>query len=1420
MLRKKEKAQGLVEFALILPVLLLLLLGIIEAARVIWAYITVQTAVREAARYAISGQPYAFSNFSTYCVNPQGEPNAQSPWVCDPVSRTVAIENVAMNRITTSLNVSTPCRSLGYAQCEGVPNAYGVRIIGQRTDELTPTVVFTDIGHAGQQGLNIKVMAYYNVQMFDPIFDRIMGGNVIPVRAELSMQNEGIDKALGGVPPPAINSSTNITGTGSGGDGPSGERIRAQNYRIPQLGNLPVELINHFNLAGPYDIYLSQGTPETTFKICTGVNTDPATNNGDFSCFISGTIPTGFYTLYSTLFGNLNPLATDNTQQVEIFVSEIAKIQVDNGAGSNVLVANSIAQITMVAHQVTNQPYTLTVVYGVGPTEQVIFSGVTVVSATNTVKDWLVPVSLLSPSNPCPAGGTTACLIRSYDKNGVNYATGEFYLNQPEIVIAGGLRTFSRNETMHITLRGHAPGVPYDLEISDSSGTTQRWLGRTDPTDAAGQVTNPVNWTIPADWPADPPPGGTGYTITSHPAQGNEPRSEASMTAANQVADLGVQINGPAGPYLTIDGGYTWPAGSRINIQANKHPQATEYYFRFGPWRVPIPTGNPVDTFKTDSNEVFIASYQIPLTATVGVTTTFVVSSFNNANGNVVATRQVTVLPVPVIRVVEGSVVAPETVITIQLLNHNPDTTYRIVYLDKFLGNILTNANGQGQLKYDLRQLPIDSPPGLSTSYGTAYNLFSQSLAGATIATTPLTLRAADLRVTSIQIPPNPAINSTIRLTFTVQNTSPVTITRYFDTDAYFNPSPLVPAYVQGQFNFPGDYKYWLRPPNLAPGATFSFTQPYTIGSYGPHVFYGYADTSNFILEGDAREFNNILSNTLTLVCTPSFITDTFTSTTVLNANWATQLYGNADNNGTNPQIVTVSSNERLRLTSDGSSTLRSSDNANVSGRKPASGYTFLRRTTPIITAGGLDVRVQVMATTVSVEGAKMGLELRDPPSNVPTNAKVEFGLTRNASGQYLVEVAYRDSANPEPIVTFQSSSTLSLGTPIWLRIQRYGGTNTFLFYYVQSASVPTNWGAPVHTATIDLDNQLEYGVFMNNGTSGSHDTTDFDNFAFGNPASCPAAQGQPPDTNIPPGLATCTDPLKEQGFETSSPVNWFGIGSSGVFLSSSSHTGNNSLLADTNRPGFNNPVFYQRFKMPTTLVSGTTTVKLELFKNVERESDGSNPNDQFKVVLATSPSLASAVTIPAMVASGDQGANNYTPANWQKVTLNLAPASGFNLADYAGQDLFLYFYNNSNQLSGCPPATLNCQNTSFYFDDIKLSPCTVQPIPTTINTRIQGTLVVHPLAGSAQKIAGVKVWAYAENGQLFETVTIQNGEFNFYNLDPVTTAGVKYFIYAEHFISSSTDPGQIETLTGNASVVLTSANNNTNPVVTRLDLY
>jgi hypothetical protein len=53
----RKRGQSLVEFAVALPFLLIILLGIFEAARWFQAYLAVQYAAREATRFAVTGQP-------------------------------------------------------------------------------------------------------------------------------------------------------------------------------------------------------------------------------------------------------------------------------------------------------------------------------------------------------------------------------------------------------------------------------------------------------------------------------------------------------------------------------------------------------------------------------------------------------------------------------------------------------------------------------------------------------------------------------------------------------------------------------------------------------------------------------------------------------------------------------------------------------------------------------------------------------------------------------------------------------------------------------------------------------------------------------------------------------------------------------------------------------------------------------------------------------------------------------------------------------------------------------------------------------------------------------------------------------------------------------------------------------------------
>ena len=52
---RDERGQSLVEFALVLPILALFLLGTIDVGRILWAHNTIAAAARDAARYASVG---------------------------------------------------------------------------------------------------------------------------------------------------------------------------------------------------------------------------------------------------------------------------------------------------------------------------------------------------------------------------------------------------------------------------------------------------------------------------------------------------------------------------------------------------------------------------------------------------------------------------------------------------------------------------------------------------------------------------------------------------------------------------------------------------------------------------------------------------------------------------------------------------------------------------------------------------------------------------------------------------------------------------------------------------------------------------------------------------------------------------------------------------------------------------------------------------------------------------------------------------------------------------------------------------------------------------------------------------------------------------------------------------------------------
>jgi Flp pilus assembly protein TadG len=99
--RRSRRGQSLVEFALILPVFILVLLGIFDLGRAVYAYNTINNAAREAARLAIVDQTVAD-------IQAEGEAHA--------VSLGIAAADVDVAFFQTSAGPGTTCTHIGTAR--------------------------------------------------------------------------------------------------------------------------------------------------------------------------------------------------------------------------------------------------------------------------------------------------------------------------------------------------------------------------------------------------------------------------------------------------------------------------------------------------------------------------------------------------------------------------------------------------------------------------------------------------------------------------------------------------------------------------------------------------------------------------------------------------------------------------------------------------------------------------------------------------------------------------------------------------------------------------------------------------------------------------------------------------------------------------------------------------------------------------------------------------------------------------------------------------------------------------------------------------------------------------------------------------------------------------------------------------------
>ena len=134
--RKRSTGQSIVEFALIAPLLLLLIFGIIDMARLIQAQVTVSNSARAGVRYAITGQR---------------EQNGDGTYK----TREESIKNVAK----ASLN-GLPLANTVYSDEFGF---YSINLNDENGG-----------GTAGGPNELIEVRVYYNVQMLTPLVNAVL----------------------------------------------------------------------------------------------------------------------------------------------------------------------------------------------------------------------------------------------------------------------------------------------------------------------------------------------------------------------------------------------------------------------------------------------------------------------------------------------------------------------------------------------------------------------------------------------------------------------------------------------------------------------------------------------------------------------------------------------------------------------------------------------------------------------------------------------------------------------------------------------------------------------------------------------------------------------------------------------------------------------------------------------------------------------------------------------------------------------------------------------------------------------------------------------------------------------------------------------------------------------------------------------
>ncbi|MFN2132688.1 MAG: TadE/TadG family type IV pilus assembly protein, partial [Anaerolineae bacterium] len=199
--KHRLRAQGMVEFALILPGLLMMVLSIIEGALLFQSYLAIQHAAREAARYAVTYQPpitYSQAQgelmLDGYAPGVPAYPTETEAQWYD--RRVALIKQRALDQAMGIRILHPALTEAGFSALQSMPGFFGVRVQGFPAHDSDPVY-----DNPSLPGLPVRVEVHYRWQPLDPLIGAMWPSGV-PLVGEAIMVNEGVQVGLGAVAPP------------------------------------------------------------------------------------------------------------------------------------------------------------------------------------------------------------------------------------------------------------------------------------------------------------------------------------------------------------------------------------------------------------------------------------------------------------------------------------------------------------------------------------------------------------------------------------------------------------------------------------------------------------------------------------------------------------------------------------------------------------------------------------------------------------------------------------------------------------------------------------------------------------------------------------------------------------------------------------------------------------------------------------------------------------------------------------------------------------------------------------------------------------------------------------------------------------------------------------------------------------------